>query len=516
MTENADVRHPSWAGVGRFFTRPELGFVPLAMISLAADHALFGLDPRGFHATNLLLHAASAALAFAIAWLLLRDRWGAFLAASLFALHPLRVESVAWVAERKDVLSVFLYLAAYFGWLRYRAQDRRLLYWAAVVLALLSLLAKGTAVSLPFVMLLTCWYRSGRVSRRDLLEAIPFLLLAVIAAGINLAVQRAGRMLAMRPLASPLDPLLLAARGALFYLWKSIVPTGLSAYYPYPPGDTLPASWWAAPVALALLAAAVLAAGRRHRLVPFGAGFFLLTLFPVLQLVPIGHAVAADRYTYLPALGLGLIAGGALAEIARRRPGWGRWVRIAALALVAVYSLLAWQRTAVFKDSVALWSDALKRAPESAELRFNRGNAFVAAGRTGEALADYDAAIRLDPRHADAHQNRGLVRAARGEADLARADYDRAIALDPSAPGPYNNRGLLSLRAGRTAEALADFERALAREPRYADALYNRGLALSRLGRHAEAAAVFGTALELNPGDAEARARRDEALSRAR
>lgn len=462
--------NPALKGPAAAFSAARLGhYHPLSDLSLAAETRLFGERPGVHHAGNLLLHAANAALAFFFLAALLGSDAAAFLGAALWALHPLNVESAAWIAERKNLLYAFFYLAAL---LAYLGPPSRRRLGAVSGLFLAALLSKASAVTLPLALLALDWLKGRPLDRRNLLEkgallaaALAFTLAAASAQG------HMGRLL-------PGDfPALFS-----FYLVKAVWPVSLSALYPYrealaalrasPLLYTLPAAAFAGALALTVR--------KGPRGAAFGLLFFLINLLPFTLIVPVGPALAADRYAYLPLLGLTLAAAAALKTLY----SGSRARRAAAVALGAVClcsaAALACARTAVWRSSGTLWTSVLGLYPESSVANLNMAHSLLE----------------------------------RGDARAALPFLATAVASDPDNPGALYDLGTLLARAGRPAEALPLLGRAVLADPANAPAWNNLGLAELALGRPAEARKAFLTAAAADPGYAPARANL-EALEKA-
>lgn len=527
----------------RFFTTFQLAnYHPLALLVLAVEHRLFGLEPSAYHAVSLLLHVGNTLLAFGLARALGAPAAAAGVCGLLFGLHPLHVEPVAWVAEQKELLCTFFSFAALALYARSPHGAGRALRLAGVFgLALLALLSKPMAVTLPIVLLLVDRYRGRPLAGAALLEKIPFALLSGAFALLTLAAQRdAIRLGPSHPL---WQGIFIASHGVLFYLGKALLPLRLSALYPLPGsgGGPLPPAFLLAPAGLLLLAGALTRLAGRSPAVAFGALFTLTTLLPVLQLVPVGLAHAADRYFYLPSFGVFFLAGlgwtHATGAVSGSR---GRLLRTAGVAALAALGALTWQRLGVWRDGVTLWSDVLERHPRSAVSYGNRGHARAASGDAAGALADFQAALdlglapalrarvlfdrarlrqdlgeleaavaeygealRLDPRHVEALVNRGNALDAAGRPADALADYDEALRRDSGSDLAYYNRGLTRRRLGDLPGALSDFDAALRLNPWRPAAWFNRAVVLAAIGRLAEAREDLDRAVALRPDDGE-------------
>lgn len=491
---------------------------PLTMLSLAWD-AGEPISARPFILTNLLLHTLATLLVF---WLAARLSGGrlavAAFTALLFGTHPVHVESVAWVSERKDVLHAVFYLAAavaYAYHLERPTAGRLGLSFSAFVLACL---AKGTAVSFPLVMLaMDLWQRRPPLERRALLEKLPFFAVALLFGLVALDVQAggdfhgllrapAGQAAVLRAYlpGSWLERLALPAYGYLMYAWRLLVPAGLCAFHPYPRPGAL-ATWPYAVAPLFLLATVALAAwdARRSRILAFGIGWYLATVLFVLQWVPVGMAIMADRYAYLPHVGLAFAWGMGMQRAWERRRRLGAVLWGASAAFVLLLVVLTPRQVATWQDGETLWSQAIRVYPRCGPLYAWRGNVRFRAGRIEEAEADLRQAARLGDRGAAFYDGMGSLYGVRGQADSAIVMFDRALREEPGRAATLRNRALALLMLGRPREALVDLDRAVVAGGEPADAHGMRGVALLQLGEPVRAAAEFDLAVAAGARSAE-------------
>ncbi len=491
----------SWGGIKSFFTTFQLAnYHPLTLLAHAIEYRFFGLHPAGYHMVSLLFHLANSLLVVLVTGLLGCSPASSMTAAFLFALHPLHVESVAWISELKDVLSSFFFLASLAAYLKRarRGYRGRGLYALSLAFFLLALLAKPMAVTLPLVMLAADHLLGRRIDVRSLREKAPFLALAGVGGAISLLAQESGGALWRGEYVAPWEGLFVAAHGLVFYLAKLALPVNLSAFYPYPAraGNLLPWNFLLSPLPAAVLLAALFHFGRRSRRILFGGLFYLLTLLPVLQLVPLGYVFAADRYTYLPSIGIFYLAGEGLAALLRR-PAWRTAGRAAAISLVlaalaGTLATLTRQRTLVWRDSLTLWNDVLRQYPDAFMALGNRGNALAEAGELDLALRDFDLALSLTPdrvHDARIYYNRGLVRQAKGEDLSAVEDFTRALRVNPGLTAALLSRARAYRDLGRDTLVVADSTSVLAADKSAVEAYYLRARALERLGRREEAEA---------------------------
>ncbi len=508
ITENPLIQSLGWANLRAMLTATRGGlWQPLTWLSLAVDHAIWGLDPFGFHLTALLLHAASSVLFYFICLRLLEGKAkAALLAALFFAVHPLRVESVAWATERKGLLSAFFFLLAFLAYLHGRLRS-------ALAAFALALAAKATALTLPFVLLILEIYKARSIpDRRTLRNLIPYFALGAGAALIGVLAARATGLIGD---VTPLGPSWRVARvlyGFLFYPVKTFWPSGLAAYYPPLPWfDHW--SWPLASCAVVLGAAAVtLWRGRRTRpaLAAICAAYAVMML-PTVGLIQQGQLYAAcDRFSYLSCLGFALLFGAGLAR--------GR----AATALAAVWLLAlgatSWRQCAVWRDSYALWSSAQANAPGALALG-EKGAALLKLGRTEEGISLLREATEGRRPQATAFVNLGVALSKLGREEEARAVWRRGLAAVPSeelatllgrsrASELHNQANSLSAR-GRVKAAEALYREALRLDPALSQSRVNLGNILARRGDYAGAADHYRAALKIDPRSVEARANLD-------
>jgi tetratricopeptide (TPR) repeat protein len=531
------VHNPYYRGfdavhLGWMFTTFHMGhYHPLTWMSFALDHALWGVDPRGYHLTNVVLHVANAALVLALASMVLAradaaraNRLGAAtLAALLFAVHPLRVESVAWATERRDVLSAFFLLLTTIAWLRWtdpgeRARGR----WYAVALLCfaLSLGAKAVGMTLPAVLLvLDVWplRRLGdppdrRAGLRLVVEKLPFVVLALAAAVLAFRAQQASGAMATAAHVTVLQRAVQATYGLAFYVRKSILPTRLSAAYLLDEHlDPSAARYALSVLGVAAGAAVVLVLRRRW---PAGVVAFVcyaILVSPVLGLTQSGIQIVADRYSYLPCLPLVLLVAAGFGRVPATTAS-GRALAAAALIVVAVLGVQTRRQVRVWHDSLALWDHTIAVDPEN-WLAYNvRGTRYEELGDLDRAVADYDVSLRLNPSYATAYNNRGHARLGQGEVDAAVDDWTRALALRPDYPEALVNRGGAYLRLGNPTAGAADLEAALATAPGLELGWYNLATAHAMLGDLDAALADVRRTLALT-ADPDLRARAERKLT---
>lgn len=437
ILENPAVRTLAWSSVGSWFASFTVGhYHPLVLFTFAVEHALAGLEPFVFHATNVLLHGLNALLLLLLVRANVRDRLAIGLAVLFFAMHPLRAEAVVWVSARKDLLSTFFILSSVLLFMRYRAaHDTRLLAFSfgAAVLASLS---KAIAIVIPLLLLCVVLTDHHRRRKDELRVLMPFVILAVITGVVAISAQYASGEAPFDPEHSFLRAVTLPFWNIVFYAWKTILPVGLSAVYPYPEngGPDLLGPSLISLVALSV-ATIVLIIKRPDRTVLFGVAWILVALAPVLQWIPVGRAFAADRYTYLPAAGLAVVMGVLLDRLLEARKGAYRpLVRRAGIIVLAVLGTVTYVRTDVWQRSVSLWTSVLEQYPAYAEGYVYLGSALATEEKNIPlAIEAFTESIRLDDRNPAAFRNRAVASNESGSPDTSQiiSDLTTAITLAP-------------------------------------------------------------------------------------
>jgi tetratricopeptide (TPR) repeat protein len=470
-------------------------------------------DVTGYHALNIALHAVNALLVWRLlAKLGVRFAWFAGL---LFAVHPLAVESVAWIAELKNTLSLPPLLLALCAWIDFDTHRRRADYIRAIVWFVAALLCKPTVVMLPVVLLLHAWWKRGRIGRAGLAASAPFFA-ASLAIGLLTMHFQYGRAIGAATITSGgfLSRLAGAGLATAFYFSKFLVPAGLMPVYPRWEIDP-PAPGQFVPLLIIALAFGWFwqkrATWGRHALL--GGGFILLNLLPVLGLVRMAYlwvAAVADHFAYVSLVGAAGLAAAGLAELHRRlAPALRPWSVAGALGILM---LLSWQSRAyagVFRGPFALWTYAVEHNPRAPVVHNNLGNALLATGAVDAAITHYVEAVRLDPDYVGARDNLAGALVRIGRPRDAVPHFEAALRLQPGDAIAHTGLGSALADLGAVPAAIAEHERALALRPDYAEAHNNLGIALAQAGRFAEATAHFEEALRLSPDLAAARANLD-------
>ena len=559
VTGNGHVqRGLTWAGLVWAFSHfAAANWHPLTWLSHMLDCQLYGLRPTGHHFTNVLFHAANSVVLFLWLRSMTGACWRSAFVAALFALHPLHVESVAWISERKDVLCAFFGLLSLWAYTRYarvskthnpqspvhgpRARVERLFYLLSLILFALGLLSKPMLVTWPFVMLLLDFWPLGRGAGRWRLlvaEKIPFFMLSAASSVVTIGAQRAAEAVVSLQ-ASPLEGRVTNALiGYARYLGKILWPGDLAVIYPSPTG---PLGLGLAAGLLLLIAFALLVFQERKRrpYLPVGLAWYLGTLVPVIGLVQVGNQSIADRYTYLPAIGLFLIFAWGGAELTNLGVTIRRAVVVAAsivligCALVTGSQLLYWQNSetlfrhalGVTKNNFVAWNNlgfflaehrelrqaeacyraAIQVNPSFEEAWYNLGCTLFDLSRIDEAISAYETALGLAPRLVKLHTNLASALAAAGRIEAAKSELRETSRLDPHSAEPHSNLGALLAGQGSWDEAIAEFKRALALEPDMTEALCGLGGALAKQGHYEEAVVELSGFLKRQPANVPAR-----------
>jgi tetratricopeptide (TPR) repeat protein len=507
---NPDVlKGLSWPGILWTFTSVEpSNWHPLTLISHMTDCSLYGVFPGGHHLTSILWHATNAVLLWGLLKRLTGLYWPSALAAALFAWHPLNVESVAWIAERKNVLSTFFFILTVWAYVAY-AENRKSVkcYFLALLLFALGLASKSMLVTLPCVLLLLDYWPLKRFSAVDsrikswwpiLLEKIPFFLLTLADSVVTCVVQKSAGAVQSLTLV-PLEYRLLNVPVAYAtYLAKTFWPVNLCVFHPFPETLQLAASI----ISLVILSAVTFLAWRWKTKFPWllvGWFWFLGTLVPVIGLVQVGAQGWADRYAYLPLMGIFMIMAGAIHQC------WMSWPQFRALLAVGVSAYLGFclvrtgRQVMFWQDSITLFSHVVRLNPEDATSHNMLGRAFASEGRQAESIKQYVAAVRLRSEAEEMHQDlgRALFGAGRyAEAEIALAD---ALARWPDNLEFHNLRGVALMLEGKPAAAQMEFSRAVTLKPDDANAWFNLGKAWLTLGQNQAAITNLTTALRLQP-----------------
>ena len=498
----------TWDGVRWSFTTGTLAnYHPLTWLSLMLDSTLWGDSPAGFHLTNVLLHAANAVLLLLVLRAMTGATWRALLVAALFALHPLRVESVAWISARKDCLAGFFGLLAIGAYVAYASRPTIGRYAIVAILFIASLLCKAMFITLPAILLLLDGWplRRERPLRSLAIEKLPLLVIAAAAGLVTLLAQQAGGAVGTIERYSMLNRLANAIVAYGAYALKTLVPTDLAAFYPH--SRTIALGLLA--IAIAALATLTILAILRRRTSPalaVGWVWFLVTLIPMIGLVQVGGQAMADRYSYLPMIGLAI-------AIVWSLPAMPRVIVPASVIVLLSLALLTRQQIGHWRDSISLWTHALDVTANNHVAHTNLAVELSRLGSLADAERHYRAALDIRPQWSVAHNGLGVLLAGRGESDAAIEHYRAALRSNPAYALAHRNLANQLLARGRNDEAIAHYQEAASIRPDDAKAHLLLGLALARQGEIASALGHFELAVQHDPADPDARLNLGRALS---
>lgn len=492
----------AWA----FTTTHAANWHPLTWLSHMLDVELFGMDPGAHHRVNVAFHAANTLLLFLVLLRMTAAPGRSAFVAALFAVHPLHVESVAWVAERKDLLCAFFWFLALGAYARYAARPVLKRYLPVLLLFALALLSKPMAVTLPFVFLLLDFWPLRRASSsagilRLLPEKIPLFALTAASCAVTLVAQQQGGALAPLRALAPGVRLAHALVAYAAYLGKTLWPASLAVFYPHP--GIAPPAWKVAGAILLLAALSALAVWRRDRSpwILTGWLWFLGTLVPVIGLVQVGEQAIADRYTYLPLVGIFLALAWELPEIARRCNLPGRALQAGAVLVLLPLAVASWVQTGYWKNGETLFQHALEVTENNWMAQGNLGWTLTEQGRLAEAIPHYVEALQTHPAFAPAHNNLGVTLGRLGRFGEAEAQFRQALLLAPRFADAHTNLGVVLRQRGAVDEAISQYREALRIRPDAAIAHFNLGNALAQQGKVEEAVRHYLEALKHRPDD---------------
>jgi len=506
------------AGIVWAFTSvDEANWHPLTWLSHMVDVELYGLSPRGHHLTNVIIHAASTLLVLFFLLRLTGALWPSAFVAALFALHPLHVESVAWAAERKDVLSAFFWFLTLLIYREFTVKRKPWLYVLALVTFMLGLMSKPMLVTLPLIMLLLDFWPLDRLSGEQgpgqrlpagrvgalVKEKIPFFLCSLLSAAVTVYAQNKGG--AVKALAEV--PLQLRIENApvayVTYLGKTLWPHNLAMLYPLPQSIPL---WQATGSLLVLLlvSGAAIRAARTYPYLAVGWFWFLVTLVPVVGLVQVGLQAMADRYTYIPLIGLFIMAAWGGRDMTKSLPHREGILALLAAVVIIASAAATFHQVGFWRDSITLYRHTLQATTGNYIIHDNLGLSLERTGDLDAAIREYEEALRINPLYQRSLANLGLALARKGDLDTAIRLYREALRINPAYKEVHNNLGLALARKGNLDAATGEYQEALRISPDYVEAHNNLGIAFARKGNLEAAIGEFQEALRVSPDNVDA------------
>lgn len=505
VINNPLLRGPDWKGI---ISNQVLGnYHPLTILSYAFNYAISGLDPFSYLLVNYLLHLANTILVFYF----IRDISGnnkfiAAFVAIVFGIHPMHVESVAWVAERKDVLYTFFFLLALLQYWKYLAKGKKSNFWICFILFVLSLLSKPAAIVLPLVLLLLDYWKGRSITLKVVAEKIPFFILSLLFGIMTVKIQSPSAMAGL-DVFSITDRLFFACYTLMTYFLRFFVPYPLSALHPFPLSGNLGWPILASPLFVVAMIA-VLWFFRKNKIVVFGIFFYVINLLLVLQIISIGLTIVSERYTYVPYIGLSFMLATLVSRIRLVSPKMS--LAVATIFIIAL-GIISFQRTQVWRNSGTLWTDALKTYPKTPYARTNRANYLSKLALRPDqkpfvdsiykvAFEDCAIALSMRPNHAPAFEYRGLMYLDRQQFNEAFADANELIRLKPNYRIGYDIRATCYFKRNEPAKALADYDKCISLKPDDHRSYSNRGtLLMNSFQKYNEALNEFNKAISIQP-----------------
>jgi len=501
IVNNPFLRDFSLKGIVAIFTSfYSCNYHPLTTLTWLFEYNLFGPSPLPFHLVNVMFHVLNTWLVFKLAYRLSNKTVTAGVTSLLFAIHPLHVESVVWVSELKDVQYTFFYLLSLLLYLRYISSGfTRKSYLFCLLLFIGSLLSKSAAVTLPLLLIVIDLYEQRKMDAKAMYEKIPFFALSVLFGILAILSQKSGGALNTSMLSYGFfNGIFVFLSGITFYIVWLVAPFKLAVMHCFPDvsNSLLP---WQYYLSLPLMLLIVWVCSRRtiyRKEFLFGFAFFLVTLSVMLQIVSVGVALTSERYSYVASIGIFYIAGQLFAGSMTTPKKTLSTVLLVTATLL--FSVLTWQRIAVWKDDSLLFNDMIEKYPDVYYGYWLRGNLEKRNGDLKNALSDYSEAIRLNPQYPDAFYNRAATLDASGNLRAALSDYDQALKLNPAQADVYNNRGWILFRLGDRTNAMLDYNKAISLNPNFAEAYNNRGWAYHSSGDTKSAMQDYNRAIMLN------------------
>jgi len=506
IIDNAYLKNFNFEAVKAIFSSFYQGnYHPLTTLTYLFEYHLFGLNPLPYHTLNVLLHLVNVLLVYRMTEKLSGNKLTALIVALLFAVHPMHVESVAWVSERKDVLYTMFYIGALIAYLNYiDSKNRFKFYFFSFVLFIFSLLSKSAAVTLPVLMLAVDIYKGRKLNITLLLEKVPFLLLSVLFGILALySQQEAITNISTVFSYSFIDRIFLFSYTLFFYVFKLIAPFNLSVmhFFPDTHGSALPWVYYLSLPVVLILIWLIVRPSKFRREMLFGVFFFLIVISIMLQIISVGSSIVAERYTYISYIGLFYILGQWIAGI--QKESFRKSVLIVLTVLTFIFSLLAFKRIGVWSDGVTLFTDVVNNYPEYFQAYQIRGNFKKIKKDYKGALDDYNKSIQLNPGNAVCLNSRGEILNKFDDYKSALRDFNLSILLDSSVADVYCNRGLMHERLGGTVLAMRDYDKAIKLNSKLQIAYKNRSALNAKMGKSSEAINDINMAIKLDSTDAE-------------
>ena len=493
VVDNTNIRSIELSSIKKIFSSTSVGmYQPVSTLFYALSYQFFQLNPFGYHLLSLIFHLINALLFYQLAKQFFKNEKLNYLLTLIFALHPIQVESIAWVSAFSNLAYSCFSLAGLLFYLKFNKENKATNYIICLAFFILAALSKSAAVIFPLIIILIDFYQNKSI-KKNWLNKVPFLLIAIVFGIITLqSRETAGHLSDLSSNFNAFDRVFLIAHSILFYPIKFIFPSGLSAFYPYPEiiNNLLPINYYLSLVALSLLGIVVYRF-RKHRLIWFGVAFYLICIGLLIQIVPFGNQITTDRYIYLPMIGLLFVLGFLLNKIDLKR-----YFNLLYLVPV-VLAILSINRTSIWEDDEKLWNSVIAEYPNVSQAYNNLGSVALEKNNPVKALQHFNKAIELQANYADAYANRGNIYSQQGKSAKAIQDFNTAISLQSHADAYFNRANEFS-KLGDINSAIQDYTSSLKIQER-ADTYTNRAFNYLKLGKLALAKQDLENSLNINP-----------------
>ncbi len=509
ITFNKDIQELSLNNLHSIFTSYYIGmYHPLTTLTFALNYYFCQLEPFCYHLTNYLFHLANILLVFYLVKHFSTESFVALFTALTFAIHPMHVESVAWITERKDVLYTFFYFVSLLLYFKYKTTEQKRYYWLSLGAFILSLLSKSAAVTLPLVLLAIEWYKQKHINKNSIVDSLPFFAFSLVFGIISLFSQHAGNHPYFHRDFNFIDRTFFTTYSLWFYITSYFLPLHLSAIHPYPTkvNDLLPALYYFTPLFAGVIIIFFFRQWSLQREYRFALLFFLSTIILVLQIFPLGYAIVAERYTYVPYIGISFFIGNVIVSMLKKYPSVQMIICILLIVFVTALGIKTYNQTEVWKNTITLFTASGNSLPTDYARKNMLAFAYNLVGNTRLALKDYSRAvvaynnsIALNNEISETYYSRGIAYFHSGEYKKAAQDFANAIAYDPLVPTFYKELGTTELRLKNYEAALNAFAKAIELAPTEAIYYHERGITLLRMKKYTDALADFNKAIQLKP-----------------
>ncbi len=500
VTENLDIRELSFENVKKIFSSYYVGmYQPITTLCYTIEHSIFGMNPTGFHTTSLLFHLLNILLVFWMISLITKRKDMALIVASLFAVHPMFVEAIAWVSARSTLIYSSFYLGAIISYLYYLQNKERKYFILSLFLFLFSLLSKAMAMTLPVLLLLFDFYYNRKLfSKKVIIEKIPFFVLSIIFGIVAIQLRQIEGHLGGE--FSIFDKLFIVSYQIPWYLLKLVLPINLSSYYPDPEKTNgfLPTIYYFFPIIILFITIIVIKLKKHWKTSIFTILFFLINIGLVLKIVQVGQQQTTDRYTYIPYVGLFLLLAYIYKIAIEKKPKLKRFLHIFILGIIIVLSVLSFNRTKIWKDSLVLWNDVIEKYNGVALAYNNRGNAKQALNDLQGAMEDYNKSVILNPKSHFAFNNRGLLKDELTDFMGAIIDFNKAIEISPLYYNAYISRGVAKMKINDFKGAINDCNKAISMNENSYSLFFSRGSVYEEAGNIKDALRDYNYSIKLN------------------